>query len=426
MLFREPNLDGERRADDVFPAHANGIPLSRDRWLILCSTRGWQGVDDERSIIYQVREGAPNGRVLREGWIARSIPDWDPLGRGDRLHKEHGHPVAFGVPKGALIGGRPAPHANLFVVKWRVIGKRVGADGRMEHPSGIKATRYGQGVEWLQCRLNNAGDDLDLLQPAAPLRQQGFEMGARFCPHDVEWMNQTFVPAVPFNADATEWADVNHFDRGRIAPLKYRFNPKLGLYEWVECGPLVGNAPMNLMEASLARDGDSWVVAARSDEGLGAIRWMRTADPFHGLPEPVAGDLAPKSPLCVFTGPDGILRLITGDPSVSPHRNARDPLYLWEVEVATGFRCVDRRVVFDSVAAGLPIRKESVPRVDMGKLLPHMGGRVQHLLHRVRTKSINHAANTKAVITPEEKACSGVYHATVTYDRDLPPAWTFA
>ncbi len=426
MLFREPNLEGERRTDDIFPAHANGIPLSRDRWLIVCSTRGWQGVDDERSIIYQVRKDTPDGPILREGWIARSIFDWDPLGRGERFHKEHGHPIAFGVPKGALIGGRPAPHANVFAIKWRVIGKQIQPGGRLEHPRGVKLSRTGQGVEWLQCRLNDADDDLEILRPASPLRQTGFENGERFCPREVAWMNQTFVPAVPFNADATEWADVNHFDGGRIAPLKYRFNPKVGLYEWVETGPLVGNASMKLSEASLARSGDSWVVAARSDEGVGAIRWMRAADPFHALPEPVAGDLAPKSPLCVFTGPDGTLRLITGDPSASPHHNARDPLYLWDVEVTNGFRAINRRVVFDSVAAGLPIRKESVPRVDMGKLLPHMGGRVQHVLHRVRTKSVNFTANTKAVINAEEKACSGIYHARVTWSENPPAAWRFA
>ena len=425
MLFKEPHLAGERRADDIFPAHANGIPLARDRWLIVCSTRGYQGVDDERSIIYQVRKDTPDGTILREGWIARSIFDWDPLGKGEKLHKEHGHAVAFGVPKGAFIGGRPAPQENVFVIKWRVLGKQVQSDGRVAHGHDAEKLRTGQGVEWLQCRLNHTGDDLDILQPAAPLRQKGFETGERFCPLAVAWMNQTFVPAVPFNADRTEWADVNHFDGGRIAPLKYRFNPKLGLYEWVQIGPMVGDASQKLSEASLAQFGESWIIAARSDEGLGAIRWMRSDDPFKTLPEPVTGDVVPKSPLAVFAGPDGVLRLITGDSSVSPHRNARDPLYLWDVDVANGFKAVNRKVVFDSVAAGLPIRVESVPRVDMGKLLPNMGGRVQYVLHRVRTKSVNFTANTKAVVNDAEKACSGIYFARVIHDRDQPAAWDF-
>ena len=220
--------------------------------------------------------------------------------------------------------------------------------------------------------------------------------------------------------------EVIFFDGGRIAALKYRFNPRLGLYEWVETGPRAGGEGLGLGEASLARAADSWIVAARSHEGKGEVQWFRTEDPFRSLPPPVAGDLAPQSPLCLYRCPDGKLRLLTGNPALSPHRNARDPLYCFEIDVDAGFRSREARVVFDSVATGLPIRVESVPRVDFGKLLPHMGGRFQHVLHRVRTKSINYPANTKAVINAEEKACSGIYHAKVTWSEDQPAAWTFA
>ena len=75
------------------------------------------GVDDDRSIVYQLRSGAPDGPVVKEGFLARSINDWEPLGDGKKYVRQFGHPVAFGVPKGALIGGKPAAHGNVFVAK---------------------------------------------------------------------------------------------------------------------------------------------------------------------------------------------------------------------------------------------------------------------------------------------------------------------
>ena len=45
-------------------------------------------------------------------------------------------------------------------------------------------------------------------------------------------MNQTFTQAVPYAesgaADGSQWVDVNHFDGGRVAALRYRFDPGAG------------------------------------------------------------------------------------------------------------------------------------------------------------------------------------------------------
>ena len=35
ILIGECSLPGETKADDVFPAHPNGIQVSKDRWLLL-------------------------------------------------------------------------------------------------------------------------------------------------------------------------------------------------------------------------------------------------------------------------------------------------------------------------------------------------------------------------------------------------------
>ena len=105
-LIHEINVPGETRADDVFPGNGGGIQVSRSRFLFLLSTRGWRGVDDNRSIVYQLRAEGFDGPVIREGCLARTRDDWGPLENGQAIVKAHLHPCAFGVPGGAIVGGR--------------------------------------------------------------------------------------------------------------------------------------------------------------------------------------------------------------------------------------------------------------------------------------------------------------------------------
>ena len=330
-LIHECTLPGETRADDVFPAHPNAIQVSARRFLHVYATRTYRGGDDDLSIVYQLRDGAYDGPVLAEGILAKSVNDWDPFDDGSAYVRQHGHPVAFGVPRGALIQGQPAPNANRFVAKWRVCARIVDpATGFLvssrSHPDLSERT---QGVEWVQLRLNDAEDDMEIVQLAQPLRQRGYEGGDAFCSAAVLTMNQSFVQAVPFNADASEWADVNHFDGGRLAALKYRYNPQRGVYEWVEMGPLIEE---QLFEASLARYRGSWVISGRPHGG-GAIGWFRTADPF-GAASPSARPTSPvnSSPLTAYTYADGVLRVLTGDSTISPYGLNRNPLYLWDID----------------------------------------------------------------------------------------------
>ena len=58
ILIYECSLPGETRADDVFPAHCNALQLSQNRWLLVYVTRGFDGIDDDRSNAYQIHEGA--------------------------------------------------------------------------------------------------------------------------------------------------------------------------------------------------------------------------------------------------------------------------------------------------------------------------------------------------------------------------------
>ncbi len=434
VLIRECSIPGETRADDVTPAHPNGIQVSRSRWLLVYSTRGFRGVDDDMSIIYQLRESAPDGRVLKEGAFARAITNWDPLGNGKRDYvRQYGHPVAFGVPRGAIIQGKPASNANVFVAKWRKCARAWDRQTNYvlhasEDPEIESLT---QAVEWVQFRLNAAEDDIEILRPATALRQKGYEQGPRFCSADVHYINESFVQAVPFNRERTEWADCCHFDKGRIACLKNTFNRKSRLYDWTETGPLLDGGPGDgIGEASLARWRDDWIIAARSSKGAAA--WFRTADPFGRPPRAVRPDSPHITvPMTAYTWTDGALRLFSGDARISPYKNCRDPLYCWDIDPDTGFAASNRRVIFDTVQAHLPIHPAAGPKVDMCKLLASQG-RTQIIVYRVSIRAFNHPYRgssgviaTIPLASGQEKAVCAIYYSAVFYSEAYPPAWVF-
>ena len=420
-LIDECALNGETRKDGVYPAHPNGIRVSRNRWIIVYATRGFRRKDDDRSIIYQLRRDAPDGPVIKEGRIAQSINDWDPFGDGGKYVRQYGSPVAFGVPRGTLIEGHPVPHANVFAVKWRVLAlafapgtDRVVFDRDLHHRT--------QGVCWCQFRLNDREDDIEYILPPTPFRQKGYESGPDFCElPQCQWMNQTFIQPVPYNADCSQWVDCNHVDGFRVAAIKHIFNPNLGRYEWTQCGPYLFDRPTG--ETSVLRYGDDWVIAARlwDDDNLG-VAWLRTRDPFSSSGQPLYQRTPSTNvPRTVYLCPDGVVRVFTGDASLSPYGDSRNPLYAWDVDPERDFAVSSRRIVYDCVAAGLDT--DTSVRVDMCKLVPAAGAR-QLLVHRIGPR-------TDHRLTEQGKADGGIYHAWLTYERPDPEVaraqtpWTF-
>lgn len=424
-------LPGDTKVDGVVPRHATCIQVARDRWMVLYSTHGYRGVDDERSIVYQIRRDAPDGPVVREGYLAKGINDWQPEGltppEGFSYFKQHGHMTAFGVPKGAVVGGAVPPHANLFVAKWRTLARPLEKAKNYLHKTPkegelVDATKY---VEYVQFRLNPTDDDIEIVQPVQRLRQLGFEVGPQFTSLDVKWMNQSFCPAVPFDALYTEWLDCNHFDGGRLAVLRYRFAPETGMYAWVDSSPLIADPKVPMMEASLAIHDSGWVIAARSEPG---IAWLRAVDPLAVWHSPHLGtEPYVAAPITLFRCADGVLRLFTGDPKVSPHKNGRDPLYCWDVVPGAEVTVTNRRVIFDSVAAGLPIRPEAKPKLDFCELFPHHG-KTQLIVHGVNTRAYEHPYENRTDIpamTPTERQVAGLYYARITYSHEPHALWRF-
>ena len=444
MLIDECSLSGETKSDSVVPAHPNGTRISKNRWLLVYATRSFRGNDDDRSVVYQLRGGSPDGEIIKEGILAKSIDDWKTTWKGKEhtVKREHRSPVVFGVPKGAHIGGKPAQNENVFVTKWSTVAREIDretniVEGTNLDPAMLKRT---QRIEWAQIQLNDTEDDIEFLSQPEEFRQKGFENEQVFCSApDVSTMNQGKKQAIPYTEDCREWVDTSGFDGQRFSAIKYRFDEVAGLYEWVETGPFLFDPKEKYVhEAQIARYGDYWIAAARTDYVKNHVRlgrglaWTRLEDPFVE-PRAVVYPKYPQAaaPVSLFLCPDGILRYFAGEGPSSPYQNERDPLYCWDIDPEKGFACTNRRIIFDTVKAGLPIRREAAPMADMCKLLPH-DGRTQYLLHRVNlvsrfTEHI-HTEPVRWVFPPvneaEIRAC-GIYYAVITYEEGFPSPWGF-
>ena len=445
LLIGNCLLPGETKADGVYPGHPNGIPVSQNRWLLVFATRGFRFVDDDRSIVYQLREGSPGGRLIKEGFLARTFEGWDPFGEGKCYVKQHGSPVAFGVPKGARVQNGIPLHANLFAVKWRIVGIDRGqaeAGCRALKPDKARGAlgrdMRTMGVEWAQFRLNEREDDIEIVQAVQPFRQTGCEGQGSFCQPcgggSVAWMNQAFVQPIPFNEACTEWVDCNHFDGSRIAAIKHRYNPKTERYEWVQTGPLAGREGEGFLETSTVAWNGAWLIAARREipaqwgSGHAGVAWLRARDPFVKIDQWVQQESPPSGfPRTAYRCADGMLRLFTKDPSTpdSP-TSGRGPnaMRCWDID-PENFSPSTPRVVFDAAGFGLPMRVEHGPVVDMCKLLPHAGGRVQYLVHRVRPAPIAYPIRNLPAVNEEEMACAGIYYEKIHYSEDYPALWKY-
>ncbi len=425
-LLHECTMEGERRIDDVYPGHGNGCQLSADRWMLIYATRGWRETDDDRSIIYQLRADRPDGRIVREGRLRKSIDDWDADDDGKTSILQFGHPGVFGIPKGAMVKGKPAPNANVFMARWR--RNRYGTiDPKTGLVERLRATESRLlHVEEIQFRLNEEEDDIEVLGPVKMSRELGHEEGLEFCRRgSLLWMNQSISQSVSYNDEGTEWVAVNHFSGGCVAAVKYRFNPDAGLYEWVDTGPLLQTAGRTHTEASIVRGRDRWIICTRADrieEIKGANGWTTSEDPFKNLSEPVfTRNRKNRTPFTLYNRPDGEIQMFTGDPEASPYRNARNPLFTWRIDPET-FEESDRREIFDNIREGL-FKPEMTPKSEMCKLLPHAGGREQYLLWRCRVMNLEVSGPKGPAITEEMKEPHGIYYARVRYTEDLPARW---
>ena len=435
--IEECRLPGESKADECVPAQHNTIQLSKNRWFVIFETRGFRGVDDNRSVIYQVRGDTPDGTILSEGCLDKAIQDWEPFGDGTRYVKLCNHSIAFGVPEGTLIDGKSVSHAGVFVASWRVNPRILDREKDyllVDSEAPIPPESYQ--CYWLQFRLSKSGNDIEIISPVSPMRQKGFESGPAICSHEtLRGMNQSFVVPVPYNAACSEWAYMLHWGDGICTPIKFSWDEDNCLYEWVETGPcLEGPGEMGIFEGAIARHRDEWLIVTRiSPQGTMGAVWFRTEDPFAAASDGFFSEsIGSNCPRTMYSFPDGKIRILTTDQVNSPYQEIyrpRIPLNILEIDPDNSFTVTGSAEVFDSLKEGLPISIEHAPSIHFSRLLPHTGGNTGFLTYFVRPRAIKNQARVsgrfKGIVRPEEIEASGVYYSEITYDQDAPPMWRF-
>lgn len=444
FFARGCELEGDRRDDGFTPGQGNVLQLSENLFMVAFSVRGIRGIDDDTSVVYQLRKGSPLGEIVREGHFAKTTNEWDPQGVGDKLVKQHGCVTLMGVPKGALINGATPRHANVFKAMWRITARWLNPEtGVVEigasNPECKKYEAANQAVEYVHFKLNDAEDDVEFSHEPRRLSQVDFERSPNVCVHEgTEHINRSFVNPIPIDDNCERWADMIHFSsgtvpfaehgHGRVCVIKHRYNPETGLYDWTESGPVLPDG--RLFEASIAKHHQGgYMIASRvrsEKKGNGYQRyraWCHVMDPFNPNTPVLVEDWGSNVPLTSYRCADGTTRFLTGNESVSPYGAGRNPIYCWEIDKRG--RLSDRRVVIDPVVEGvLPGESPTNLCVDFAKVLPHLGGNKQWVIFRMKTFNLMFPPEEK--MTNEQLDICGLHYSEITYDDHYPAAWTFS
>jgi len=439
QLFPECSLSGEGKADGAQPAHASGLQLSKDRFILFYSTRGFRGRDDEWSSVYQIRADSWTGRILKEGYISQTSNEWDALGDGRKFVFQNGHATGFGVPKGAIVDGRRVSNENHFVAMWRIVARVRNPETGHVYWESADEDSYRRTTDclWMQFRLNDAEDDIEILQTARKLRQSGYEESGQICADpSLKVICKGFVPAVPMNPDHTEWVDMNSTNgdgdceiqftkkTGRVVPFKYRWNISKKLYEWVDTGTPLGP---DLFEGAIAPWNGGYVIASRmvGHNELNVVTWCRTDDPFQNSAKIIKRHDQPNwCPFTLFTGPDGRLYRLGGCSERSYFKYGRDPLFMVRIDPERDFEAIEHRKVFSAIRTP-DLEFSKVPTVDFGKMLPHLGGTEQTVVHRVHSTAVWANPEEPYQLQKIDILNSGIYYETIRYKEPQPPMWQF-
>lgn len=434
-LISDTCIPGEKKSEGITPEISSCVQVSKDTWLVLFGTCDPRGHDTSRSIFYQIRKNGPDGQVIKEGIIEKARSGWDPLGMGHDLWKANAIPKIFGVPKGALRNGKPIPSANHFVIKWftragmEIDGLLVNPWHPDEWPSDVKIMDYDtscQSLEWMQVRLNDKEDDIEIISSTKQLRQKGYEHGptlSSIAPSSESntWvrMHHGFGNAAPYNEDCSEWIEVCQFE-DKMAAIRYTFNPDCGLYEWTETGKTLQRPGMDWSEASINRINSEWIISIRAYNQEGQTAWYKTSDPFESFGESTDVKSA-YAPRISYVCADGTLRLFGSEKDLSPDARGRNPLYCYDVD-PTDFSYSNRQVVLDCRKEGLPFY---TPFADHAMLYPYAGGKKQIISFRVITRKQTCRQADDPKVTEEELEKSGVHYSELVYDREYPQPWEF-
>jgi len=421
VLIPEAAVEGERSCDGMMPNYAQGMQGARDRWLVLFDTVDCHGRDCWRTIFYQIREGAPDGRVITEEVLVPMDPI-DVLPDGTELLRSNGQPSVFGVPKGALINGAVPDHANVFAVTsfGCVVERKDGELQRVNQRPGLDSAVIEPYHEIMHVRLNDAEDDIEIISPRRRMQPADGSVV-----HGHGW-----AQPIPDNAEHTVWLD-SFSGRGdeadrvishRVGAIRHTWNPGAREYEWTATGPIVEvKEGLRVSETNLVKLGEAdYALAVRSFNQGGHTYWYRTSDPFAAWGEWIETPDTVGQRYAFLCG-DGVLRVFLNRQDITPYGDRRNPLYTFDV-APDGFVYSNRRVVMDARELGLPL---SVPFLDHVHLYEPIGDR-QIMSVRTITCAQVWRQDDSANPSPQEMEAAGIHYVEIVYDKPCKPRWQFA
>jgi len=422
LLIGDSSIPGEGKVHGVIPSHcASALKLSKNRWIIFFASLDMRGHDAARSILYQLRIDAPDGRIIREGIVAKNQNDWDPFSRGDHFWKCNDNPVAFGCSKDAVYAGKVLLSANHFVVKWCTYAhieknNMLINSASFDWPGKKYVFNRTLRIEWAQFKLNDDENDIELIQPPQLMIRKNHNnndfsgLGLGFS------MNHSLVPPLPLDASMQDWIEYDTFTlenegiggHGRVAPVKYSFNRAMGLYEWTDTGALLSVPDSVIGESSLCRINDDFIASFRVFNKNQSI-WLKTSDPFSKsmLLKKMTGHNTPRH---IFLCEDNKIRLFCNNADLSPYQQRRNPLYACEIS-PDNFSHTRYAIVFDAVKENLPFK---FPFIDLPKLFPAYDGK-QILAFRAITRAQTVGYKSDYPSTPEEILKSGIHYVDILY-----------
>ncbi|MHC4872921.1 MAG: hypothetical protein ACYTFY_13850 [Planctomycetota bacterium] len=448
-LVKTCSLEGETRDLGITAAHPNACQLSSDKWMLLYSTRACAGVDDDRSIIYQIRQGSITGSLIKEGHISRGITDWDAFGDGRKFVRQHGHIVVLGLPKGAKINGKVPEHANVFKAMWRCKARYMDPETGIvkfsaEHYDNDAELRdienNSQRVEYVHFKLNDKEDDIEFLHEPRRLKQVGFEDAEQCCEMPgSEKINRTFTAPAPYNNEADSWVDMIHFRSGQcddvesgmfgcVNAIKHKFNPQTGLYDWTDTSKVLSDS--RLFEASIARNKNGFMISSRVQINRRKTKelarcWHFCEDPFNDEMQVKIEPWPSNVPMTFYSCPDGEFRLFTGNADDSPYKSGRGPIYCWSMDEKG--KLSEQTLLVDAVKEKLLPNEERTGNIctDFPKLVVHAGGNKQTVLFRFKTYNLIFPIGSVPPVTDEQLDAYGIYYSEIEYDQSFDPYWSF-
>ena len=424
-FITESDLPGESKRDFAIPNYATGTQLSHNRWLIVYDTVDCRGADFWRSVMYQIRAEAPDGRIVKSGFIAKLEEIDSPFKDRYACWKGYGNANVLGVPCPAP-GMKASPAAGVVAITYNARIELM-VDGRLVQclptlcpnwPKDVSADEWFEALARMgsprlmrQYRFDPAKDEIVPVSPAEPCpASQSIRLN-----HALQGMINWGNP-VQLDEQGLAWFEVlvDPIKDSLLVIRRFDFDSAAGLFRITDQSMEHQEDPeFHAGEPSLARIGpNDWMVAARCFKHNGDTLLYRTSDPMVELGTP---SVLPTTygQRMLYRFADGSIRLTLNHQKESPYQDRRNPLYCYRIDPTT-LQAVEKDTVFDCRAIGINLH---VPFVDHTNLFePHRPG-AQLLTFRLIAEAMVWNRPDMKALTADELRIGGLHYCEVTFDR---------